>query len=132
MKKDSEKKILDRLVKLEKAVFGIKKKAIQAAGGSTDAPGLDFSLNERAFVKRHAAGKAGPSKFTILLAFVAKGDESKSIPVNLIKGHWNRMSTKQLLGKFNRFYPNEAKTRGWVDSKGHGLYCLSKEWKDAI
>ncbi len=41
------------------------------------------------------------------------------------------MSGKKLLGKFNGFYTNQAKTQGWVDSKEHGTYCLSTSWQES-
>ena len=39
------------------------------------------------------------------------------------------METKKLLGKYNDFYPNEAKTKGWIDSYKHGFCHLTNEWE---
>lgn len=121
--------IIARLEKLEKAVFGsdVKEKKIsqKISEVKTD---IDFSINERAFVKRYATDKSGPKKFTLLLAYLAKGEVDKNIELSEIKKHWGKMTSKTLLGKFNMFYPNDAKTRGWIDSKEYGSYNLTNEW----
>ena len=93
---------------------------------------VDFSLNERAFVKRYTINKSGPKKFTLVLAYLAKGEVEKNIEIGEIKKHWGKMSAKNMLGKFNMFYPNDAKTRGWIDSKEYGAYNLTSEWKNVL
>lgn len=122
--------IIVRLEKLEKAVFGsgVKEKKLspKVSAVKTD---IDFSINERAFVKRYATDKSGPKKFTLLLAYLAKGEVDKNIELSEIKKHWGKMTSKALLGKFNMFYPNDAKTRGWIDSKEYGNYNLTNEWE---
>jgi hypothetical protein len=120
------KKLTDRVIALEKAVFGDKKNQKKVNIG------FDFLLNERAFVKRYLVDKSGPKKFTGLLAYLSKGENNKNIELSEIKNHWGKMETKSLLGKFNMFYPNDAKTRGWVDSKEYGLYNLTDEWQNAL
>jgi len=131
MKNQNLTTILERIERLEEAVFGsgeIKsKKRDKVVTTSKD---IDFLLNERAFVDRYANDKSGPKKFTLLLAYLVKGEIDKNMELSEIKKHWNKMSAKNLLGKFNMFYPNEAKTRGWVDSKKYGSYCLTNEWKN--
>lgn len=125
--------IIARIEKLEKAVFApsVKEKKLLVKTPSTS-QSIDFSLNERAFVSRHVADKSGPKRFTLLLAYFAKGEVDKSIELSEIKKHWEKMSAKTLLGKFNMFYPNDAKTRGWVDSKKHGNYNLTNAWKEVL
>ena len=124
--------IIERLERLEKIVLGegsFKPKQ----KGETNAPTeINFSLNERAFVKRYAADKSGPKKFALLLAYLAKGKVDENISLSDIRSHWCKMETKTLLGKFNLFYPNEAKTRGWVDVGGHGIYKLTNEWEQVL
>lgn len=134
MKEQDLGKVIDRIEKLEKAVFGDKKITKEEKKRKVVAiSDIKFSLNERAFVKRYAIDKSGPKKFTLLLAFLAKGELEKSIKLNEIKKHWNKMKAKTLLGKFNMFYPNEAKTKGWIDpTKERGTYCLTNEWKDVL
>lgn len=125
--------IIARLKKLEKAVFGSdakeKKSSSKIYPLKTD---IDFSINERAFVKRYATDKSGPKKFTLLLAYLAKGEIDKNIELSEIKKHWGKMTSKALLGNFNMFYPNDAKTRGWIDSKEYGSYNLTNEWKAIV
>ncbi len=129
---DDLKQIFKRIEKLEKEVFDSDKKgeAIKEKRAALQKNNIDFSLNERAFIKRYASGKSGPKKFALLLTYLVKGDTEKDIKLSMIKKHWNKMTAKTLLGKFNRFYPNEAKTRGWVNSKERGSYFLTNEWKN--
>ena len=124
------KQIMARLEKLEKTVFGYDMKEKKLPSQTSDMNrDIDFSINERAFVKRYATDKSGPKKFTILLAYLSKGAVEKNVRLGEIKKHWGKMTTKTLLGKFNMFYPNEAKTQGWIDSKEYGNYNLTSEWK---
>ena len=133
MKEQDLGKVMERIEKLEKAVFGDKKITKEGKKRKVVAiSDINFSLNARAFVKRYAIDKSGPKKFTLLLAFLAKGELEKSIGLNEIKKYWNKNKAKTLLGKFNMFYPNEAKTKGWVDPKEYGTYCLTNEWKDVL
>lgn len=120
----AEKDIAD----LKKAVFVSNRPKPKIKRGSHQEP--DFSLNIRAFVKRYAAGKSGPKRFVLLLAFLAKSEVGVDVELEKVRNEWSKMSAKNLLGKFNRFYPNEAKTQGWADSKAHGTYCLTNAWKE--
>lgn len=133
MKNQDLRKIINRIEKLEKVVLGDKtmkkEKKKRALENSSD---INFSLNERTFIKRFATDKSGPKKFTLLLSYLAKGEVNKSRELSEIKKHWSKMKAKSLLGKFNMFYPNEAKTKGWVDSKEYGTYCLTSEWKNVL
>lgn len=127
------RQIIERIEKLEKAVFdtgGDKRRKKRKE--PTSSGDINFSLNERAFVRRYAASKSGSRKFTLLVAYLASGKLDKNIKLTDIRTHWNRMSAKNLLGKFNMFFPSDAKTRGWVDSKEYGMYNLTKEWKDVL
>lgn len=121
--------IIKRVEKLESAVFGNGKNKVLP---KTSAHNIDFSINERVFVKRYAIDKSGPKKFTLLLAYLVKGEIDKNFDLSEIKNRWNKMSAKNMLGKFNMFYPNDAKNRGWVDSKEYGKYNLTNEWKNVL
>lgn len=125
--------IIARIEKLEKAVFGYGKALkTKEKKGTTSSIDINFSLNERAFVKRYATSKSGSKKFTLLIAYLAAGKVDKNIELNDIRTLWKKMSAKNMLGKFNMFFPSDAKTRGWVDSKKYGSYCLTKEWKKVL
>jgi len=132
MAKDDLTKIIVRIERLEKAVFGSGTKKNIIIPKKTIGQDIDFSLNERTFVKRYVVGKSGPKRFTLLLAYLSRDEVNKNIELSEIKKHWNKMSAKTLLGKFNMFYPNDAKTRGWVDSKEYGSYNLTNEWKNTL
>ena len=96
---------------------------------SERALGVNFGVNPNAFVSKYAHGKTGKEKFTWLVALLAKGDESTDVSVKDVEKMWNRMSAQLLLGmKFNPKYPNEAKTKGWVDSSKSGYYRLAAGW----
>lgn len=123
--------IIKRIDKLEEAVFDDGKNKMKSAS-KISTRNIDFSINERAFVKRYAVDKSGPKKFTLLLAYFAKGEVDKNFDLSDIKNHWNKMSAKNMLGKFNMFYPNDAKNRGWIDSKEYGKYNLTNEWNNVL
>ncbi|MBI4243213.1 MAG: hypothetical protein HY606_03905 [Planctomycetes bacterium] len=90
---------------------------------------LDFGLNERNFIKIHAKGLSGPKKFTLLLAFMAKGKVGTDIALDSLRFKWGKMTSKNLMEyEFNRKYSTEAKTQGWVDSKKSSFYYLTNRW----
>lgn len=94
---------------------------------------LDFSTPIRAFVKRHGSGLSGPKKFTLLVAYLTKGETTKEISLAEIEKHWNKMTAKNLLAmKFNRFYSSQAKDNDWVNAGKTGSYNLRPSWKDAF
>ncbi len=131
MQEEHLRQLIYRIEKLEKAVFGdnlLKKHS----GNAENKLDLNFNLNQRAFVSRFAAGKSGPKKFVLMVAYLAKGKQTDSIKLVKIKEVWEKMKAKSLLGKFNDFYPNSATTKGWVNSRDHGSYNLTEEWKDVI
>jgi len=122
--------IAKRVERLENAVFGegrIDKKEISAIAPGTK---INYSLNERAFVKRYVSKKSGPEKFTLMVAYLAKGKVGEAILHDTIQKHWNKM--KSMLGEFNRFYPNQAKTNNYVDTEGRGKYKLTDEWEQVL
>jgi hypothetical protein len=130
MAKENMAQIVKRIERLESAVFGkerIDKKEIIAI--TTDAK-INYSLNERAFVKRYVSKKSGPDKFALMVAYLAKGKVGEAVLLDTILKHWNKM--KSMLGEFNRFYPTQAKTNNYVDTAGRGKYKLTDEWEQAL
>ena len=92
---------------------------------------VDLNMPLRAFAKRHAKGRGGPAKFTILLARLVEGVESKTIPLSTIADEWSKM-TSILGGGFNRFYSNQARERDWVTTTKTGNYQLRPSWREAL
>ena len=92
---------------------------------------LDFSVNERAFVKAHGRGLSGQKKFVLLVAYLAHGQVGKEVQLGDVQKQWNKM-TRLLGGRFNRFYSNTAKDNGWVDTRKKGVYVLTQSWKQAL
>jgi len=89
---------------------------------------LSFDMNVVAFMNKHAKGMSGPAKFTLLVAYLAKGDPSAQVPYQEISDQWNRMKT--VLGKFNAVSGNRAKASGWVEPVKKGVWKLTGSWKD--
>lgn len=91
---------------------------------------LDFTMPIRAFVKKHSQGMNGSEKFTLLIAYLTKGDTSKTVPLSQIQSHWNKMKSKRLLGmKFNRLYTSQARESDWATAEKAGAYHLRPSWK---
>lgn len=91
---------------------------------------LDFTMSMRPFVKKYSGGMSGPEKFTLLLAYLTKGDATKTVALSDIENQWSRMTGKGLLGmKFNRFYPSQARDNDWASTEKAGAYRLRPSWK---
>src|SRR5437899_2896516 len=52
---------------------------------------LDFSMSIRAFIKANTKSMSGPKKLVMLIAYLAKGQETARVPVAEITGAWTRM-----------------------------------------
>ena len=134
MSKNNLTSLITRIEHLEAEVFGGKANHTKGdikTSAKTKNSKLDFSINIRAFVRKFIADKSGSKKFVLLLAYLTKGEIGKNVALGNVRKEWDKMSGKKLLGKFNRFYPNEAKTRGWVNSKEYGTYCLADTWQES-
>ncbi len=123
--------ILDRVLKylsIDLSSSTAAKKAKERSRKSSMS--VDFSMPLRAFVKKYGAGMAGPKKFVLVLAYLAKGNPDGEVALTEIENQWNRMTSKTLLGmKFNRFYTAQAKENDWVDTSKQGSYHLRPNWK---
>lgn len=122
--------IKERLEKLEKAIFvgtTVNTAAI------VDVSSLDYSLNERAFLKRYSSGFNGQEFFTLICAYLVGGKENTHLTLIEVKSVWKRCSG--IIGiPYSSTFSTRAKERGWIDSsKGtRGSYVLSKYWGDII
>lgn len=91
---------------------------------------LSFSLNSRAFMNKHAKGKSGSKKFTLLLAHAVGGKVGQEVAGKRLVADWNRM--KGILGgTFNGAHATRAKDEGWIDSPRYGYYALASAWPDS-
>jgi excinuclease UvrABC ATPase subunit len=94
---------------------------------------IDFDIPIRPFVKLYSKGLAGPKKFTLIVAYLSKGDFKKEVTLAEIEKTWNKMTAPHLLGmKFNRFYAGQAKDNDWVETKKKGTYNLRPSWKVVV
>jgi hypothetical protein len=122
--------ILDGVLKHFSADVRPTKKAPQRPRQQKASADVDFSTPLRAFIKKYSGGMNGARKFTLVLAYLAKGSLEKEILLTDIERHWNRMTSKTLLGmKFNRFYTAQAKENDWADVAKQGTYHLRPNWK---
>jgi hypothetical protein len=120
--------ILRRLEKLEQAVFQNEAPAIRQENGNG---GIDFSLNERAFIKRYAHGLNGQEVFTLILAYLAGGKELVPINRSQIVAVWKRCEGK-IPVIFSSMFSTRAKENGWVNisEEKRGSYVLDKQWRE--
>lgn len=92
---------------------------------------LDFSLNIRAFMKKYGKDLSGPKKFTLLIAYIAEGDDKK-----IVKSEELSKELKSLKSFFNgktkKNYSTRAKENGWINSPNRGGYVITKNWLDII
>jgi hypothetical protein len=91
-------------------------------------PKLDFSMPIRPFIKMHSSGMSGAQKFTLLVAYLTKGDLKKSVSLAEVEREWNRM-TNLLGGKFNGAHSGRARDNNLVETaEKAGLYRLRPDW----
>lgn len=120
--------IMDRLTRLERVVFGSPGKIIDDKPSGKKS--IEFSMNERAYAQKYCRPGSGPVKFTLLVAFLAHGEEEKDIPYTEVKKLWERMTL--IIGKFNPAHSDGAKRSGWVTTPKKGFYQLTGTWKEVI
>jgi glucose-6-phosphate 1-dehydrogenase len=91
-------------------------------------------MNIRAFIKQYSKKMSGHKKFTLLLAYLVKGESGKEKSIEEIKKQWNKLKSvlknqKKEKMEFNNYYISEAKNNNWVNSKRHGFCYLTNDWK---
>ena len=125
-----EKEIIEikkRLEKLEKVIFSGGKTALKEI--DTGTPDLDFSLNSRAFVKKYSSGFNGKEFFVLILAYLAKGNETVVVSLKQIRTTWEDCSG--IIGTpYASMFLTRAKENGWTDPSTRGSYVLGKYWRD--
>ena len=124
------KKIIERLDKLENAVFG--QEAPKQQNTSKSHKGLDFSSNERAFIKKYSSSKfTGQEHFALICAYLAKGKVGEAVKLDDIKGVWKRCAGVMNNLPYSSIYSTRAKENEWVDvSTERGVYLLGKGWQE--
>lgn len=126
------KQILRRLEQIERVVFKSqkKKKDNLKQSDSINVVKIQFNLNVRAFFKKYSKGLTGPKNFTLVAAFLSKGQVGKSISAENIADCWNKnfsfLGGKKLT---SRTYGTRAKENEWLDSKKYGFYELTSKWQ---
>jgi hypothetical protein len=101
--------------------------SIETSSGSKD---IDFSVPIRPF-RKEFAGLSGGRKFTLLLAWLVKGDLKKEIALAAIISEWDNMSG-MLNAKFNRKFSSDAREADWVTTVKDGIYVLRPNWAEVL
>ncbi|MFA6432309.1 MAG: hypothetical protein WCV82_00615 [Candidatus Paceibacterota bacterium] len=97
-------------------------------GTTFDAHTINFNQNNRAFFKKYIGDMTGPEKYTLTLAFCAKGKIGLPVESEKINNLWNKLFVI-FGGKLtSRTYATRAKEKGWIDSNKHGEYFLRDQW----
>ncbi|MDO8494590.1 MAG: hypothetical protein Q7S68_04560 [Deltaproteobacteria bacterium] len=120
--------IKERLEKLEKVVFGGVANKVSAVAKIGE---LDFSLNQRAFIKKYSAGFNGQEFFALILAYLSGGKELAPVDLSQIKTIWK--SCVGIIGApYASTFSTRAKENGWADAAKdtRGFYVLGKHWQD--
>jgi hypothetical protein len=95
------------------------------------APAVDFSLPFRPFINRYMRpNMSGREKFTLVVAFLAKGSVKTEVTLEAIQKLWNSMTSR--LEEFNLAHSTRAKDKGWVDSPKRGSYVLLAQWQEIL
>jgi hypothetical protein len=131
---EQARKLLDDalfLLQKAKGDSGARIKGAATPKRSVSTSSLSFSLNQRAFMKKHARLLSGSKKFTLLLAHSVKGKVGEVVSVEKLVSEWNRMKGV-LGGAFNPAHATRAKENGWIDSPKKGAYALSTSWKEVL
>jgi hypothetical protein len=116
---------------LSEAPLGKKPKAPkEPAKPAPGATSLSFDMNILAFTNKYARRLSGPSKFTLVVAYLVKGNLSGQVSYQDIMGQWNKMKT--VLGDPNGAHANRAKGKGWVEPAEYGMWKLTSGWKEAL
>ncbi|MCD4761227.1 hypothetical protein K8R42_05005 [bacterium] len=120
-------KIKERLEKLEEAVF-TKNVDIPS---TTDGVSIDYSLNERAFIKKYASGFSGQQFFTLITTYIAKGKGMTQVDLLEIKRIWNSCFGIIKI-PYASIFSTRAKENSWVDAlkETRGSYVLGKNWQE--
>ena len=107
---------------------GKRNRPTRTGGGTGNG---SFGSNLRAFVKRYARSKSGAQQFTLLLAFLAKGDRSVEVPVSSIAATWKK-AAGLLGGQYQTMYGTLARENDWAESPRRGVCKLSNDWRDCL
>jgi hypothetical protein len=120
-----------RLLQAQRAAPKDVKPAKKVRPIAVHAAALDFTMPLRPFVKKYSDGMNGAKKFTLLLAYLTKGDATKTVALSAIEAQWNKMTGKGLLGmSFNRLYTSQARDNDWTSTEKAGAYRLRPSWKE--
>lgn len=114
--------LVERVTKLESIVLANQAKFASIQNIA------NFKLNERAFADKYVKGQAPEVRFAMIVAYLAKGDETHEVTLDDIKSTWGRMTS--IIKSFNPKYSTVAKTKGYVDSPRKSIYVLSSEWEE--
>ncbi len=121
------KDILDRLTRLEEVVFGNKEKPDSKLKIPNKKGRLDFSLNERAFLKKYFFKFNGQQTFALICAALSKGKTDTPINLSGIKKTWKNCQGI-IKYPYSSIYSTRAKENNWVVPGNKATYSIRPSW----
>ena len=92
-------------------------------------PDIDFSMQARAFFKKHAKDMSGPKIFTLMVAYFVNRKSIEAASLTDIQGEWSKMKSI-IKPKFSPTFALRARENDWIVSPKNSLYSLRPNWKE--
>lgn len=99
--------------------------------GFTSQTKIAIGSNLRAFAKRYAKGRSGGRQFTLLVAFLAKGQHKVEVTTAEVGAAWRKVAGV-LGGPFQSMYGTHARENDWIESPKRGVSCLGAQWESCL
>jgi len=115
---------MDNLSPARKPAIVMKKTANKQSSG------INFEQEERPFFKNNINKKMnGQKRFTLVVAYLARGLNDKRISKNEIEKIWKKVGV--FMGEpCKNIYGTRAKDDEYLFSPEHGVYMLGNKWKN--
>jgi len=128
-KLNQAKKIIDECLIFSSKKTKFKKDKKIGSTQFSKKQNFDFTLNHRAFFKDYLNKKMnGQKKFTLIVAYLAKGKLNVEINKSEVENLWNNKVKVFMEGKCKGVYGTRAKDNKYLDSPKFGSYILLKNW----
>ncbi|TSC60297.1 MAG: hypothetical protein LiPW15_175 [Parcubacteria group bacterium LiPW_15] len=90
---------------------------------------IDFSMQARAFFKKHAKDMSGPKTFTLMVAYFVNKKGTEEASLTDIQGEWSKMKSI-IKPKFSPTFAVRSRENDWIVSPKNSLYSLRPNWKE--
>ena len=92
---------------------------------------FDYSMQPRAFFKKHAKGLSGAKIFVLMVAYFTNQKNTDAAFLGDIQKEWSKMKGV-IKNEFNSTYPVRAKEADWISSPKNSFYSLRPSWKNIL